>query len=258
MEEKLDNLKHINLDLKMKQVINSGSFSVLTPSEILVYLGALAHTDIQMNNSYPSQEGIAKKMGLSMNTVRTASKGLEEKGLMIRHNRGLLKTIMYEFPDPDKPLVLPDPEPVEPVAVVETPEPVTQAYNEELIEPLFKEYKTADAFYNDFKQRFLKKYGGEYPSKYRSDIAMIEQYIMGKYTDIELDGILTIVFRDYRRIWANESFPIPTITGVCKFMAQQAQAKFYMEQEERLKRMNFPKEEDIDKYFTKQHEDWME
>jgi DNA-binding transcriptional regulator YhcF (GntR family) len=222
------------LDLEQKQTIKNGIIKNFGSTEFTVLLTIQAFTNIQMESAFPSQQTIANLTGLSVPTVRRAIKSLEDRGVISRNRKDIKSVTNYTFNNAD-----------DNVNTIEHIESITTN------DQTSKKYNTSEDFFNDFSKRYLQTYNVQYVSNQRGDLSQIKSKLIDKFTDEQLDAILTITFRDYNLKWSNKEYPRPVIGGICTFIARKA---LDIWEEEKAKEIKLEEAEqiDLDKYFRNQ------
>jgi DNA-binding transcriptional regulator YhcF (GntR family) len=220
------------LDLEQKQIIKHGYIKNVGTTEFLILMVIQAHTDIQQGSAFPSQQTIANLTGLSIPTVRRGVVSLECKGVISRERKGITGVTHYTLNSDNTNPIYKE----------------TVILDNESTAIISKKYNTAEDFLSDFKQRYFTMYGVHYISNQRADLSQIKSKLLGKFTDEQLDAILTITFRDYSKKWANREYLRPVIGGICTFIAGKALNKWEEEKKEQ-DRIKQAEELDLDKYF---------
>ncbi len=213
------------LDLEQKQTIREGFIKTTGATEFAVLMVIQAHTDIQLDSAFPSQQTISNLTGLSIATVQRTIKSLEGKGLINRHRTGKRGLTIYS---------------------INTVKPVKQQESNSE-----KKYNNSKDFINQFCKLYFDHYEVNYNPNWSRDGAMVKSKLLGNYTDEQLDAILTVTFRDFPKKWSNRQYPRPTIGAVCTFIANQALA-IWQEEQKRQDKLEEVEEMDLDKYFKNQ------
>lgn len=226
--------KQMELNLEQKQFIKTGIIKTVGATEFAVLLVIQAHTDIQQESAFPSQQTIADLTGLSTRTVQRAVKSLEDKGLIQREQTGYKGLTIYSIKTVGQ----------------ETTE------QEELIgfvEPVRK-YKTSKDFINQFCKLYFDHYHVNYSPNWARDGALIKNKLLNNYTDEQLDYLLEFTFKNFDKRYANRQYPRPTFGAMASFIVNDAMAEQQKEQKKEQELEQF-EEFDFEKYFRNQP-DW--
>lgn len=90
--------------------------------------------------------------------------------------------------------------------------------NEEDITLETKE-KTAKDYAHMFKYLYEKKYKIPYQLNYGRELAMIKTKLMKNFTEKQIIEIIEFTIENYKKIWAKDLYPYPTIPMLCSWLA---------------------------------------
>lgn len=207
--------KEASIKLSAKQ-IREGLIAELTlagskqGARNFVVLLAIASFMDSNSKAFPSQIKLSEITGYSRTTIINAIKDLEqlevggqkilERKKVPSANKGHFKTI-YKFASVSA-------EDIPELAVVPEVPVVTELTAREVV--LL------------FCEKYEQQFGVQYMPNWARDIQMINQKLMGTFSDAVIKDIIRISVEYYEQKWANKNYPYPSIGQICSWLANEA------------------------------------
>lgn len=74
-----------------------------------------------------------------------------------------------------------------------------------------------------FTEVYKSTFDNGYVVNWGRDLALIKKKLISTYEDDEtLTGVIDIAVKRYKKLWANENYPLPTISMLCSWLANKA------------------------------------
>lgn len=195
------------------EAIQGGLIKKVGANRLPLLLVILSYMDKE-GKAFPSQRKLAELSGQSVNTVNKLINELLEidvdgQKLLRRElvGTGARKKSMY-FIHQGK------------VTDTDAIEAVAELREKEALEEL-KAWNSKDVA-QYFQEVYTETYGVGYTFNYGRDLSMIKKKLIPNYDDDALKGIIEIAVKQYKSKWSNENFPLPTISMLCTWLANQA------------------------------------
>lgn len=192
---------------------------------LAVLLTILAHSDAK-GESYPTQERVAKLVGMTRQTVgKIINELLEVKindtYLISREKarNGIFVNNVYTYMVPDT-------------------EPATD-----------RRFKNSTDVIKYFCEVYYNTFGAQYMPMWGRDGKLIKDKILSNYNDEQIKGMIDIAIGEYKNNWYKPAFPRPNINILCGWLGNTALELFerkHKEQKDLEERMNRDIEAELD------------
>jgi DNA-binding transcriptional regulator YhcF (GntR family) len=198
--------------------IQNGLIKKVGANRLPLLLVILSHMD-KDGKAFPSQRKLAELSGQSVNTVNKLINELLEievdgQKLLRRElvGNGAKKKSMYfihqgEVTNTDAI------KEVKKLTAVEAIEAETKTMNSRDV---------ADYFADVYKETF----GVGYTFNYGRDLSMIKKKLIPNYADDAIKGLIDVAVKNYKSEWANDNYPLPTVSMLCTWLANTAYGKW--------------------------------
>lgn len=196
---------------------------------LAVLLTILAHSDAK-GESYPTQERLAKLVGMTRQTVGKVINDLLEVKINGKHlisrdrsKTGQYMNNVYTYMVPD-----------------------TEITNNTTAERRFKNSTDVIKYFCDV---YSTTFGVKYMPMWGRDGKLIKDKILANYNDEQIKGMIDIAVGEYKTRWYKPAFPRPNINMFCGWLGNTALELFERmnkEQKELEERMNRDIEAELD------------
>ena len=195
------------------QQLRNGLIKQIGARNFAVLIAIAAHVNKE-NMAFPSINTIADITGIGRDTVIKSIQELTEIEVggqhiitksKVRASTGNLKSIYHFVNDPREPVV--------------TEEEVTVT-------------KTAKYYIELFCKHFEETYGFKYMPAWGRDGAMVKNKLMSTYTEDQLEKIIEIAVKDYKKFSNNPAYPTPSISALCSWLANRAAGELAKQEEQ--------------------------
>lgn len=200
------------ITLSVRAELLQGSFiqKLGGPKHFVVLMVILAHSNAT-GESFPSQERIAKIVGMTRDTVRKIINDLLEveidgKYLLSREQNTEGKYVNHVYSYLAKPFT----------------------------EDSSREYKNGLDVLKRFMTLYEDEFGDPYMPHYKRDAGMFRDKLLKVYSDEQINAILTIGVGQFKERWANKAYPRPTVSMICGWVANSALAIWEAQSKEEL------------------------
>lgn len=203
--------------------IQNGLIKKVGANRLPLLLVILSYMD-KDGRAFPSQRKLAELSGQSVNTVNKLINELLEievdgQKLLRRElvGKGLRKKSMYSIYQGE----------------------ITSTEAVEAVSTLIADEKDKAENYNlttkDIAELFSKAYeetfGQGYVINYGKDLSLIKRKLVGIYDDATMTAVISYAVSRYKTEWANERYPLPTISMLCTWLANTAYGKWKQAEE---------------------------
>lgn len=205
------------------EAIQGGLIKKIGANRLPLLLVILSFMD-KDGKAFPSQRKLAELSGQSVNTVNKLINELLEidvdgQKLLRRElvGKGVRKKSMY-FIHQGEVTATDAVEAVEELRATEAVKAETHTMNSRDIANLIQTIYT-------------ETYGQGYVFNYGRDLSMIKNKLIGTYDDETLKGVIEYAITNYKQEWANDNYPLPTVSMLCTWLANTAYGKWKQEQD---------------------------
>lgn len=219
-----------NTEIKLEipiEILQAGFITKIGGAKHLaVLLAILSHSDAK-GESYPTQERIAKLVGMTRQTVSKIINDLLEVTINGSHLISREKVKTGEFVNSVYSYMVP-----EQVEVVQE-----------------RTFKSAKDVITYFSKVFKETFGIDYLPMWSRDTALVRDKLYKNLSDDQLKGIIDIAITEYRDRWYKPQFPRPNISMLCGWLGNTALGLYdqrIKEQQEQQARMERDIERELD------------
>lgn len=207
----------ISLEIPVELIQNGFITAIGGSKHLAVLLAILAHSDAK-GESYPTQERIAKLVGMTRQTVSKIIADLLEIKIDGKYliSREKTKTGQY----------------VNSVYTYMTPE--TKITSE-------RRFKNSTDVIKYFCDVYYDTYGTKYMPMWGKDGTLVKDKLLSNYSDDQIKGMIDIAVGEYKNRWYKPQFPRPNINILCGWLGNTALEIYetgIKEQKELEERMN--------------------
>lgn len=209
--------------------IHGGLISTIGANRFSVLMAIMAFMDTD-GKAFPSQRKLATMTGQSVNTVNKLINELIEIEFQGKHilkrelvGDGFKKKSMYYISDGI----------------------VTNTEEEE--KPEEKKPLNSRDYVQYFAEMYEKEFGKAYVINYARDVSLVKNKLTDAFDEETLLGIIEVTISEYRKRWATDRYPVPTIGAMCSWIANEAQAIYEKAKKEEIRqaeKINTAKEQD--------------
>lgn len=194
--------------------IQNGLIKKIGANRLPLMLVILSYMD-KDGKAFPSQRKLAELSGQSVNTVNKLINELLEieidgQKLLRRElvGSGTRKKSMYFIHQGE-------------VTTTDAIEAVEELRSKEEIESVTHTMgsKEVALLFCDF---YKETYGEGYVVSWGKELSMIKKKLLPNFDDVALRGLVEIAVKDYKKEWASEKYPYPTITMLCTWLGNKA------------------------------------
>jgi len=213
-----------NLQLTTEQSnhLQSGIIKELSPAEFTVWITIQAY--IHDNVKQPSQQELADLTGITRATIGKAINSLLEKSF---NNIPFLERVKVGNHFQQSHYKIPD------IGIDPTVSQKTW---------------TAKTFISRFCQQYTETFGVNYNPTWGKDIGMVNRKFIQKFTDEELEGMVTTAVTQYTKRWGNNSYPRPTLGQLCTWLGNSALTEWQLEKQKEERWETVADEIDLDRF----------
>ncbi|MGE6629619.1 helix-turn-helix domain-containing protein [Bacillus sp. NPDC077027] len=87
-------------------------------------------------------------------------------------------------------------------------------------------------FAHFYADAYKETYGEGYVINYQRELAMIKNKLIPNYDEETLKAVIEISIKQYTTRWANANYPLPTISMLCSWIANQAYAIYKQDKDQ--------------------------
>ena len=220
------NTTEIKLEIPVEILQGGFITKVGGAKHLAVLLAILAHSDAK-GESYPTQDRIAKLVGMTRQTVSKIINDLLEVNINGNHliSREKVKTGEY----------------VNSVYSYMVPE------NTEVVKE--REFKNSLDVIRYFCDVYGETYGTSYMPMWKRDAQLVRDKLHSKFTDDQIKGMIEVAVKEYSVRWYKPQFPRPNINILCGWLGNTALEIFEAEkkkEQEQQARMDRDIEKELD------------
>lgn len=211
------NSTEIKLEIPVELIQNGFVTAIGGSKHLAVLLAILAHSDAK-GESYPTQERIAKLVGMTRQTVSKIIADLLEvkidgKYLISREKTkaGQFKNSVYTYMAPE-----------------------TKITTE-------RRFKNSTDVIKYFCDVYYETYGTPYMPMWGRDGKLVKDKLLSNYNDDQIKGMIDVAVGEYKNKWYKPQFPRPNINILCGWLGNTALEIYeagIKEQKELEERMN--------------------
>lgn len=218
-------LTAIKLEIPVELIQNGFVTEIGGSKHLAVLLAILAHSDAK-GESYPTQERIAKLVGMTRQTVSKIIADLLEVKINDKYLISREKTKNGQY--------------INSVYTYMAPEPEVAAK---------KVFSNSTDVIKYFCDVYYETYGTPYMPMWGRDGKLVKDKLIRNYSEDQIKGMIDVAVKEYKNRWYKPQFPRPNINILCGWLGNTALEIYergIKEQKDLEERMNRDIEAELD------------